>query len=315
VLLPEVRPEVEELEARGIVALEELPAPEANRGAGSRRRRRCSVVEVGCGAVGYLHGSDGAEQERLEAQAWYLGGTDFLPALRPGLRILDVGCGTGAIAREVAGRVAPAEVVGLDRHAAQVRTARHLAAGVGNLRFVCGDATRLALSAASFDGVYGRFVLEHVSDPRAALAEMCRVVRPGGWICVYEWEPGSFVNHPRSEAIDRVWRAIYDLQEALGGDPWIARKLFALLSQVEALEDITVEVRPWTVTARDVDRLRPYVEAARQVLREARDGLRSRGWVTDELLVRAEEDYDRLVGSPEAFVSHGFGRAVARRRR
>jgi ubiquinone/menaquinone biosynthesis C-methylase UbiE len=265
--------------------------------------------------MGYLHGSDEAEQRRLEAQAWYLGGTDFLPPVGPGLRVLDVGCGTGAIARQVAGRVAPGEVVGVDRHAAQVRTARRLAAAVGNLRFLCGDATRLALSDASFDGVYGRFVLEHVSDPRAALAEMCRVVRPGGWLCVYEWEPGSFVYHPRSEPIDRVWRAIYDLQEALGGDPWIARKLFALFSQAEGLEDVKVEVRPWTLTARDGDRLRPYVEAARQVFREAREGLRTRGWVTDEILARAEEDYDRLVGSPEAFVSHGFGRAVARRRR
>jgi hypothetical protein len=144
---------------------------------------------------------------------------------------------------------------------------------------------------------------------------MCRVVRPGGWICAYEWEPGSFVNHPRSEPIDQIWRAIYDLQEELGGDPWIARKLFALFSRTEGLDDVAVEVRPWTVTARDPDRLRPYVAAARQVFREARDGLLSRGWVTEDVLSRAEQDYDRLVRSPEAFVSHGFGRAVARRHR
>lgn len=267
--------------------------------------------------VGYLHGSDDAEQRRLEAQAWYLGGIDFLPPLAAGLRVLDVGCGTGAIARAVAGRVAPAGVVGVDRHAAQVQAARRLATadGVRNLHLLCGDAGALALPDASFDGVFGRFVLEHVSDPEGAVAEMCRVVRPGGWICAYEWEPGSFVNHPRSEPIDQVWRAIYDLQEELGGDPWIARKLFALFSRTEGLDDVAVEVRPWTVTARDPDRLRPYVAAARQVFREARAGLLSRGWVTEDVLSRAEQDYDRLVRSPEAFVSHGFGRAVARRHR
>ena len=266
--------------------------------------------------MGYLHGSDHAEQRRLEAQAWYLGGIDFLPPLRPGLRVLDLGCGTGAIAREVAAAVAPAPVIGVDRDAAQVHTARRLAAadGVENLRFLCGDAVALALPDASFDAVYGRFVLEHVSDPEGAIAEMCRVVRPGGWVCAYEWEPGSFVNHPRSEPIDQVWRAIYDLQEELGGDPWIARKYFALFSGVEVLEDLVVEIRPWTITARDTDRLQPYVAAAQQVFREARDGLLARGWVGEDLLARAERDYERLVRSPEAFVSHGFGRAVARRR-
>jgi ubiquinone/menaquinone biosynthesis C-methylase UbiE len=265
--------------------------------------------------VGYLHGSDDAEQRRLEAQARYLGGADFLPPLRPGLRVLDVGCGTGAIAREVAAQVAPAVVVGIDRQTAQVQTARRLAGtdGVENLHLLCGDAVALPLPEASCDAVFARFVLEHVSDPEAAIAEMCRVVKPGGWVCAYEWEPGSFVNHPRSQSIDRVWREIYDLQEELGGDPWIARRLFALFSQVDELGDVAIGIRPWTVTARDADRLRPYVEAARQVFREARDGLLARGGVTEDVLARADQDYDRLLHSPEAFVSHGFGRAVARR--
>jgi len=113
--------------------------------------------------------------------------------------------------------------------------------------------------------------------------------------------------------IDQVWRAIYDLQEELGGDPRIARKYFALFSRVDGLEDLTVQVRPWTITARDSVRLQPYVAAARQVFREAREGLLSRGWVTEDLLARADQDYERLVQSPEAFVSHGFGRAFARR--
>ena len=266
--------------------------------------------------VGYLHGSDDAEQRRLEAQAWYLGGADFLPPLHAGFDVLDVGCGTGAIAREVASRVGPGRVLGVDRRLAQVRTARRLAtaARVANLRVVCADAGALALPDASFDAAFGRFVLEHVSDPAGAIAEMHRVVRPGGWICAYEWEPGCFVNNPRSDAIDRVWQAIYELQQELGGDPWIARKLFALFSSVEGLEDPELEVRAWTVTARDIDRLRPYVDAARQVFREARDGLLTRGWVSEQVLARAEQDYDALVCSPQAFVSHGFVRAVARRR-
>ena len=60
-----------------------------------------------------------------------------------------------------------------------------------------------------------------------------------------------------------MWHAIYGLQAELGGDPWIARRLYALFSRVDALEAVEVEVRPWTVTARDPERLRPYVDAAR----------------------------------------------------
>lgn len=265
--------------------------------------------------MGYLHGSDEAEQERLEAQARYLGGPDFLPALRGGQRVLDVGCGTGAIARDVAARVAPALVAGVDLRRAQVVTARRLAVqhGVRNLHFLCGDARALALPEASFDGAYARFVLEHAVDPPGVLAEMCRVVKPGGWVCAYEWEPGCFAHHPTSPAIDRVWQAIYKLQSTLGGDPWIGRKLYSLFSRADGLTDVSVEVRAWTVTAADSERLVPYVEADRQVLKEAGPGLLDRQWVSSDDLAQADADYELLVGSPEAFVTHGFGLAVGRR--
>jgi len=75
----------------------------------------------------YLHGVDVSERQRLEAQAELLGGETFLPAVSPGMRAIDVGCGTGAIARRLAARVAPGEGVGVDREPEQIAAARELA--------------------------------------------------------------------------------------------------------------------------------------------------------------------------------------------
>ena len=62
----------------------------------------------------YMHGATPKEQERLEALGKILGRAEFLPALKTGMRVLEVGCGTGSIARQVAARVAPGEVIGVD---------------------------------------------------------------------------------------------------------------------------------------------------------------------------------------------------------
>jgi 2-polyprenyl-3-methyl-5-hydroxy-6-metoxy-1,4-benzoquinol methylase len=85
----------------------------------------------------YLHGSAGIEQRRLARRVAATSAAFFLPHLRPGLRLLDCGCGPGSITFGLAEAVAPGEVVGFDVQPAQVERARALAAerGVPNVRF------------------------------------------------------------------------------------------------------------------------------------------------------------------------------------
>jgi SAM-dependent methyltransferase len=93
---------------------------------------------------------------------------------------LEVACGPGILARRLA-RTAGL-VVGVDLTPAMLATAAREAAreGLGNIRLVLADAYRLPLPEAGIDGAVTRFSLHHFAVPRLALAEVARVVRPGG---------------------------------------------------------------------------------------------------------------------------------------
>src|SRR5437016_1460749 len=106
----------------------------------------------------------------------------FLPCLRPGMRLLDVGCGPGSITVGLARAVAPGEVVGVDLAPDVLDAARTLAAeqDLSALRFEAGRAEALPFPDASFDAVFAHTLLEHVPDATPVLREMRRVLRPGG---------------------------------------------------------------------------------------------------------------------------------------
>lgn len=108
----------------------------------------------------------------------------------PAQRLLDAGCGAGEVARQLATEVAPTgEVVALDLSATTVATAasRHDGSAV---RYVEGDVSALDFHDGAFDGVRCERVLQHLADPDQAVAELVRVTRPGGRICLVDtdWE-------------------------------------------------------------------------------------------------------------------------------
>jgi len=134
----------------------------------------------------------------------------LLPALVPGQRLLDVGCGPGSITIDLAARVAPGEVVGLDSSEAVVVLAREAArsARATNLTFRTGDIYALDYPDASFDVVHAHQVLQHLTDPVAALRELRRVARPGGLVAVRDADYAAMTWYPPSAGLDE-WRALY----------------------------------------------------------------------------------------------------------
>lgn len=162
--------------------------------------------------------------------------------LRPGDRVLDLGCGTGHDALRLAERVGPdGSVVGVDSSAAMIETARRGAAETGlPVEFHLGDATRLEFPDASFDAVHTERVLVHVPEPVRALREMVRVVRPGGRIVATDVDIGTwFVSHPDRELTRIVSNGVCDAV----ANGWMGRQLRGLfrevgLEEVEALPGI-----------------------------------------------------------------------------
>jgi ubiquinone/menaquinone biosynthesis C-methylase UbiE len=142
---------------------------------------------------------DGAGYERMMGKWSRLAGEVFLDWLKPppGLRWIDVGCGNGAFTELLAERCRPAEIQGVDPSEAQLAFARSRhSAGIAHFRQ--GDAMALPFADNSFDAAAMALVIFFVPDPPAGVAEMARVVRPGGLVASYAWdvENGGFPNEP-----------------------------------------------------------------------------------------------------------------------
>ena len=132
---------------------------------------------------------DGAGYEKMMGTWSRIAGEVFLDWLAPppGLRWVDVGCGNGAFTELLVGRCAAAEVQGVDPSEGQLSFARaRPAARVA--QFHQGDAMALPFEGAQFDAAAMALVLFFVPEPARGVAEMVRVVRPGGLIAAYAWD-------------------------------------------------------------------------------------------------------------------------------
>lgn len=154
-------------------------------------------------------------------------GAFFLPHLKPGIQVLDCGCGPGTITRDIARRIAPGHVTGLDFNLSQVERATRdaAAADLRNVEFRQGNVYELPFAENTFDAVFSHALLEHLREPAKAAAEFLRVLKPGGMlgVCTPDWG-GFLVAPPLPDVVD-AFEAYKALQNRNGGDACCGRRL------------------------------------------------------------------------------------------
>jgi ubiquinone/menaquinone biosynthesis C-methylase UbiE len=156
--------------------------------------------------------------------------------LRTGMKALDVGCGTGAVARVMARMAGAERVVGVDQSPSRLGMARELAADV---TFLEGDATALPLPDDEFDFSWSRFLFEYLPEPERALTEMIRVTKPGGIVAVADLDAQLSSFHPMPPEMRAELAAAMSVVTRLGLDPEVGRKLFTWFQRA-GLVDIQV---------------------------------------------------------------------------
>ncbi len=134
----------------------------------------------------------------------------LLPHLDSGMNMLDVGCGPGTITLDLASRIAPGTIIGIDNSPEVIALAEQerTQALADNVGYAVGDVYALDFDDGRFDVVHAHQVLQHLTDPVAALTEMRRVLTPDGLLAVRETDYGARAIAPDDSRLDR-WNDLY----------------------------------------------------------------------------------------------------------
>jgi ubiquinone/menaquinone biosynthesis C-methylase UbiE len=255
----------------------------------------------------YSFGGKPEEVQRLEAQGRAYGRLldkemEFL-SLKPGMRVLDAGCGTGVVTRRMAIKVSPGEVQGVDMDSLFIEEARKIAAekGVNNIKFSVGNADDLKFEDDVFDLSYCRLVLMHVKDPLKTVAELKRVTRSGGTVAISDQDDGGILVYPELPKMMYMFSKYGSLAKMRGEDRFIGRKLFSIMERA-GLSPITIYPFPIYATQQNPEMLKMLVSVPVQIVESRKDDMINHGLTGAEDYPEAVKEVQEFLNYPGAFV-------------
>jgi SAM-dependent methyltransferase len=262
----------------------------------------------------YLLGRAEAEEARLKRQIANLAPDSDAQferiGIKPGERVLDLGCGPGGVLHLLGKRVGPTgSVLGIERSPHFAGLARHFVQdhALTQVEVREGDAYDTGLPRASFDGAHMRLVLVNVPNPEKIVREMVALVRPGGWIASFEADFMGLVCDPPLPAWDRLLAAYKAHAAGQEIDLFIGRRIHRLFRDA-GVTDIRVDTVLHVYTPGH-DR-RPIL---RDFINNVRDKLIAQGLIAQHDLESDMAALERHLADPAVMVtSNTFFRLIGR---
>jgi ubiquinone/menaquinone biosynthesis C-methylase UbiE len=180
----------------------------------------------------YTFGYSPAAVGMMESRTAEANARFFLGHLTPGMRLLDIGCGPGSITVGLAAAVAPGEAVGVDIEPAQVALGQGRAKSLGleNCRFEVGSVYHLPVADRSVDAVFGHTILMQFRELDPVLAEVNRVLKPGGLVGFREIDLGASLFYSETSALRDLMSTFRRTILHNDGNPDIGRRLPGILA-------------------------------------------------------------------------------------
>jgi Methyltransferase domain len=255
---------------------------------------------------------DDAWSRAVFARRTGAGATFFLRHLRPGMRLIDCGCGPGSITVDLAQAVTPGEAIGIDLREEALTHGRQLARSrrLSNVTFQVANIYQLPFPDGSFDAAFACAVLQHLAAPLEALKEMRRILKPGGVIGIMDGSSTITFRYPTNPLLE-AWDKIRGLErEYRTGRPADTLQLCVLLreagcTRTQASGAMVTEAGP---PAGTLEETRRVAQNHLLQLRGVHGKLAlEQGWVTQHELEQMAEALMSWGDAPDAFYARpGF---------